>query len=48
MVTVRLGDRRAELPDASTKKRLHDDVVRKIVSDLGLPYDELPGPKSRA
>ena len=47
MVTIRLGDRRAELPDSSTKKRLHDDILRKIVADLGLRYEELPGQKSR-
>jgi len=46
-VTICLGDRRAELPDSSTKKRLHNDTVRKIVADLGLMYDDLPGPKSR-
>jgi len=46
-VTVRLKNGRAELPDIGTKKHLHDDVVRKIVADLGLNYDELPGPKSR-
>ncbi len=46
-VMIRLSDRRAELRDSSTKKRLHDDIVRQIVADLGLRYDELPGPKSR-
>ncbi|HTF33038.1 MAG TPA: addiction module toxin, HicA family [Myxococcota bacterium] len=47
VVTVRLGSRRAELPDVGTKLPLPGDVVRKIVDDLGLSYDELPGPKSR-
>jgi len=47
VVGVRLGDRRAELPDVGTKKHLPDEVVRNIVDALGLNYDELPGPKSR-
>jgi hypothetical protein len=41
-VTVRLGDRRA-VPD----KRLDPRVVRKIVDELGLDWNELPGPTSR-
>ncbi len=47
VVTVRLGERRAELPLVGSKKRLPDDVVRKVVGDLGLDAAELPGPKSR-
>jgi hypothetical protein len=47
-VTVRLGDRRATLPDVGTRKALDPRVVRQIVDELGLSPDELPGPASRA
>lgn len=47
-VTVRRGDRTAELPDVGSKQRLDPRVVRKIVEDLGLPWSQLPGPASRA
>jgi hypothetical protein len=47
-VTVRLGDRRATLPDIGTNKALDPRVVRQIVDELGLNFAELPGPTSRA
>jgi hypothetical protein len=47
-VTVRLGSRRAILPDVGTHKRLEPETVRKIVDELGLDWKELPGPASRA
>jgi hypothetical protein len=47
-VTVRLGDRRAVLPDIGTHKALDPRVVRQIVDELGLNFGELPGPASRA
>ena len=43
-VTVHLKDRKAVLPEVGTKKALDQRTVRKIVSDLGLNWDELPGP----
>ena len=43
-VTVHLKDRKAVLPEVGTKKTLDQRIVRKIVSDLGLNWDELPGP----
>ena len=46
-VTVRRGDRRAVLPDVGTHLRLDPRVVRQIVDDLGLDWNELPGPSSR-
>ncbi len=46
-VTVRLGDRRAILPDVGTHKPLDPRVVRQIVDELGLNWEELPGPSSR-
>lgn len=46
-VTVRLGDRRAVLPDVGAHKRLDPRVVRQIVDELGLDWNELPGPASR-
>ncbi len=46
-VTVRRGERRAVLPDIGDHKALDPRVVRQIVEDLGLNFDELPGPASR-
>lgn len=46
-VTVHLGERRAVLPEVGTHKALDPRVVRQIVDDLGLDWNELPGPKSR-
>lgn len=46
-VTVRLGDRKAVLPDIGSHKALDPRVVRQIVNDLGLDWNELPGPASR-
>lgn len=46
-VTVRLGDRRAILPEVGTKQRLDPRIVRQIVNELGLDWNELPGPASR-
>jgi hypothetical protein len=46
-VTVRLRDREAVLPDIGSHKALDPRVVRKIVDDLGLDWNELPGPTSR-
>ena len=46
-VTVRRGDRKAVLPEIGTKKRLDPRVVRQIVEDLDLDWNELPGPASR-
>ncbi len=46
-VTVRLGDHHAVLPDVGTHKPLDPRVVRQIVDDLGLKWEELPGPSSR-
>ena len=39
--------RRAFLPDIGSDKRLDPRVVRKIVDELGLDWNELPGPSSR-
>ncbi len=46
-VTVHREDRRALLPDIGTNKALDPRVVRQIVDDLGLDWNELPGPMSR-
>ncbi len=46
-VTVRRGDRRSVLPNVGSHKRLDPRVVRKIVDELGLDWNELPGPTSR-
>lgn len=46
-VTVRRGDRRAILPDIGTRKALDSGVVRQIVDELDLDWNDLPGPASR-
>jgi hypothetical protein len=46
-VTVHRGGRRAVLPEIGTKKQLDPRVVRQIVGELGLDWNELPGPASR-
>jgi hypothetical protein len=46
-VTVRRGDRRSVLPEVGTKKRLDPGIVRQIVDELDLDWNELPGPASR-
>ncbi|HKH80965.1 MAG TPA: hypothetical protein VKA03_05035 [Methylovirgula sp.] len=46
-VTVHRGDRKAVLPDIGTKKALDPRLVRQIADDLGLDWNELPGPMSR-
>jgi hypothetical protein len=47
-MTVRLGNRKATLPDIGTHLRLDPDVVRQIVDELGLDWNQLPGPSSRS
>jgi hypothetical protein len=47
-VTVHRENRKAILPDVGTKKALDPGIVRQIVDDLGLDWNELPGPASRA
>ena len=46
-VTVHRENRKAILPDVGTKKSLDPRIVRQIVDDLGLDWNELPGPMSR-
>ncbi|MDR3408104.1 MAG: hypothetical protein P4L68_06370, partial [Methylovirgula sp.] len=46
-VTVHREDKRAILPDLGTKKALDPRVIRQIVDELGLDWNELPGPTSR-
>ncbi|HUI22346.1 MAG TPA: hypothetical protein VLZ74_15040 [Methylocella sp.] len=46
-VTVHRGHRRAVLPEIGTKKQLDPRIVRQIVDELGLDWNELPGPASR-
>ena len=45
--TVRLGNRRAILPDVGAHKRLDHENVRKIVDELDPGWKELPDPASR-
>lgn len=46
-VTMRLGERRAVLPEVGTKKPLDPRIVREVVDEPGLDWNELPGPASR-
>ena len=47
-VTVHLGKRSAELPLVGSRKPIPPEAVKDIVDRLGLDWNELPGPKSRA
>ena len=42
-VTVRRGGRKAELPEAPSRKDLDPEEVRRIVEALDLDWRELPG-----
>lgn len=46
-VTVKCGSRRSVMPDAASHKDLPEEDVRRVVEELDLPFDELPGPQSR-
>lgn len=46
-IVVRCGGRRSEMPDAASRNDLPEEVVRRIMEDLDLPYEDLPGPQSR-
>lgn len=46
-MTVHRGDRRAVLPGVGTKAQLDPRIVRQIVDELGLDWNDLPGPASR-
>ena len=46
-VTARHGDRAAVIPMVNTKNDLDWDDVRRIVTELGFDWRELPGPQSR-
>ena len=46
-VTVKRGSKRSELPLAASKMDLQEEDVRRVVEELELPFDELPGPSSR-
>jgi hypothetical protein len=46
-VTVRREGRHSVLPEVGTHKRLDPRIVRKVVDELGLDWNELPGPSSR-
>jgi len=46
-VIVRLGDRTSELHVLGKTQDLDPREVKRVVEELGLNWDELPGPKSR-
>ena len=46
-VIVRRGPHRSELPLAASRMDLPEEDVRRVVEELDLPFDELPGPSSR-
>lgn len=46
-VVARREGRRSEIPYAASKMDLQEEDVRRIVDELDLPFDELPGPQNR-
>lgn len=46
-VIVHRGNKKATLPNIGTKTALDPEIVRQIVDELGLDWNELPGPMSR-
>ena len=46
-LVVKLGPRQSLLPDTASSKDLPESEVRRIMDELELPYDELPGPQGR-
>jgi len=46
-VTVRRGEKRAVLHDSTSRMDLDEREVRRVVEELGLDWNELPGPQSR-
>lgn len=46
-VTVRHGDREAVIPEIGTHHDLDWEQVKRIVTDLGFDWRDLPGPQSR-
>ena len=46
-IVVRRGPRRAVMPLSASRMDLPEEDVRRIVDELELDYDELPGPQSR-
>lgn len=47
-VIVKLGDRKTELHVKGASQDLDPREVRRVVDELGLNWDDLPGPQSRA
>jgi hypothetical protein len=47
-ITVKLGERRVEMPKLGPRQAIAPEVVERVVASLGLDPNELPGPKSRA
>jgi hypothetical protein len=46
-VIVKREGRRTEMPYAASRMDLPEQEVRRIMRDLDLPYEDLPGPQSR-
>ena len=47
-VVVRREGRRSEMPYAASRMDLPEADVRRIVEELDLPFEELPGPSNRS
>ena len=45
-VTVRCGYRRVVLPQIGSKKRLDPRIIRYVIDELGMDWNELPDPAS--
>lgn len=46
-VTAIHGDKRGVIPEIGTRNDLDQELVRRIATDLGFDWRELPGPQSR-
>lgn len=46
-VVIRCQGRRSEMPYAASRMDLQEEEVRRILRELDLPFEELPGPRSR-
>lgn len=47
MVTIHRDGRTTQFPVAGARQRLDPAQVRRVCEDLGLDWNDLPGPKSR-
>jgi len=46
-VTVRCGHHQVVLPQIRSKKRLDPRIIKYVIDELGMDWNELPDPASR-